>query len=312
MRRTGPGAGVWRSKPALAGLAIAGVFVLVAIGAPWIAPHAPETLFEPLRPPSATHLLGTDDIGHDLFSELCYGARFSLAISLLSSLAATTIGTILGVIAGYKTRAGYLIMRIVDVFLAIPRFPLIILMAAFMRPGTGTLLLFFTLFGWPRAARLIRSQTLTERGKEYILAARLMGARDRRIIGRHLLPGALPLALSRFISEFQHVILAESGLSFLGLGNPLVKSWGMMLSFAFRYPTIFVTDIWIRWALPPGASITLMVLALALLSYSLDTWINPRLRAARSGNAPATVWRTTTTQRVAGRRRSPETGLSGQ
>jgi len=310
MRWTGPGVDVLRAKTALVGLAIAGVFVLVAVGAPSIAPHAPETLFEPLRPPSATHLLGTDDIGHDLFSELCYGARFSLAISLLSSLAATTIGTILGVIAGYKTRVGYLIMRIVDVFLAIPRFPLIILMAAFMRPGTGTLLLFFTLFGWPRAARLIRSQTLTERGKEYVLAAQLMGARDRRIIGRHLLPSALPLALSRFISEFQHVILAESGLSFLGLGNPLVKSWGMMLSFAFRHPTIFVTDIWIRWALPPGTCITLMVLALALLSYSLDTWANPRLRAARSGKpAPAMARRTTAAQLAAKRCQPPETGL---
>jgi ABC-type dipeptide/oligopeptide/nickel transport system permease subunit len=169
-------------------------------------------------------------------------------------------------------------MRIVDIFLAIPRFPLIVLMAAFLRPGAGTLLLFFVLFGWPRVARLVRAQVLSERNKGYVEAAQVIGARDRRIVFRHLLPGTLPIALPRFIAEFQHVIVAESGLSFLGLGNPLVKSWGLILSFAFRYPTILITDLWMRWALPPGLCITLVVLALALLSFALETWTNPRLR----------------------------------
>ena len=148
-----------------------------------------------------------------------------------------------------------------------------------LRPGAGTLLLFFTLFGWPRAARLVRAQVLSERSKGYVEAAQLIGARDRRIVFRHLLPSTVPIALPRFIAEFQHVIVAESGLSFLGLGNPLVKSWGLMLSFASRYPTIYITDLWVRWALPPGLCITLVVLALALISFALETWANPRLRA---------------------------------
>jgi peptide/nickel transport system permease protein len=274
---------LWRnlcqSRLALIGLILLGGFLVLALFAPAIAPHDPKTLFEPLLSPSSQHLLGTDDIGHDLFSELCYGARFSLSISLLSALLSTAVGTVLGLFAGYNRRSGYLIMRVVDVFLAVPRFPLIVLMAAFLRPGAGTLLLFFTLFGWPRVARLVCAQVLGERNKGYVEAAHLIGARHRRIVFRHLLPSAVPIALPRFIAECQHVIVAESGLSFLGLGNPLVKSWGLMLSFAFRYPTIYITDLWVRWALPPGLCITLVVLALALVSFALDTWANPRLQA---------------------------------
>jgi peptide/nickel transport system permease protein len=272
--------------PALAGSILLGTLLVLAVLAPILAPHEPKALFEPLLPPSPQHPLGTDDIGHDLLSELLYGARFSLSIGLLSALLSTTIGTLLGLLAGYKERLGYAMMRVVDVFLAVPRFPLIVLMAAFLQPGAGTLLFFFTLFGWPRAARLVRAQVLSERNKGHVEAAQLIGARDRRIMVRHLLPGAAPIALPRFIAEFQHVIVAESGLSFLGLGNPLVKSWGLMLSFAFRYPSIMITDLWVRWALPPGLCITLVVLSLALLSYALEEQAMPRLRTWKSSAAP--------------------------
>ena len=305
----------WRSllqcKLALIGLILLSVFLVLAAFAPSIAPHDPKTLFEPLLPPSPQHPLGTDDIGHDLLSELCYGARFSLSIGLLSALFSTAIGTVLGLLAGYKERLGYGIMRIVDVFLAVPRFPLIVLMAAFLRPGAETLLLFFTLFGWPRAARLVRAQVLSERNKGYVEAAQLIGARDRRIMVRHLLPGTAPIALPRFIAEFQHVIVAESGLSFLGLGNPLVKSWGLMLSFAFRYPTILITDLWVRWALPPGLCITLVVLSLALLSYALEEQAIPRLRV-RGSNATSHRPRRTAhaTRGKASRQQPQREGLS--
>lgn len=306
---------LWRnlrqSRLALIGLILLGGFLILALFAPAIAPHDPKTLFEPLLPPSLWHPLGTDDIGHDLFSELCYGARFSLSISLLSALFSTTMGTILGLLAGYDERSGYLVMRVVDVFLAVPRFPLIVLMAAFLQPGAGTLLLFFTLFGWPRVARLVRAQVLGERNKGYVEAAHLIGARHRRIVFRHLLPSAVPIALPRFIGEFQHVIVAESGLSFLGLGNPLVKSWGLMLSFAFRYPTIYITDLWVRWALPPGLCITLVVLALALVSFALETWVNPKLRTWRGkGAARVTTASTVPSQGRTVRGRSPETEWS--
>lgn len=264
-------------KLALVGLAILALFGLLAVLAPYLSPHDPEAMDTPMLPPSRLHPLGTNDIGQDIFSELLYGARFSLLIGFLSAALSTAIGLSLGLVSGYWDRVGFAIMRVVDVFLAIPRFPLIILMAAFLRPGLRTLVLFFVLFGWPRATRLVRSQILSERNREYVDAARLIGASDLRILSRHLLPGTIPIALVQFIVEFQHVILAESGLSFLGLGDPTIKSWGTILHYAFAYPTIFISDVWVRWAVPPGACITLVVLALALVGFSLEEWANPRL-----------------------------------
>jgi len=109
----------------------------------------------------------------------------------------------------------------------------------------------------------------------------MVGARDVRLIFRHLLPSTMPIALSRFIVDFQHIILAESGLSFLGLGDPVTKRWGMILHYAFQYPTIFISDVWVWWALPPGICITLVVLALTFSGFSLEERANPRLRKSR-------------------------------
>jgi len=266
-------------KLVLLGLTGVVFFGLLAAFAPWIAPCDPETMYAPMLSPARLHPLGTNDVGQDIFSELVYGARFSLSVGFLSAIISTAIGIWLGGIAGYSDWWGFLIMRVVDIFLAVPRFPLIILMAAFFRPGLRTLILFFVLLGWSSAARLVRSQILSERTKAYVEAARLVGNSDFRILFFHLFPSTIPIALVRFIMEFQHVILAESGLSFLGLGDPTVKSWGMILSHAFHYPTIFITDVWVRWMLPPGACITLVVLALAFVGFSLEEWANPRLKA---------------------------------
>lgn len=268
---------LWDSKMARAGLLIISGLVGMAVLAPWLTPNEAGALFEPMQAPSAAHPLGTDDVGHDLFTELLYGARFSLAIAFLSAALSTLIGLGIGVAAGYYDRAGFAIMRVVDVFLAVPRFPLIVLMAAFLKPGFGTLLVFFVLFGWPRSARLVRAQALSERSREYVEAARAVGAGDLHILRVHLAPGVLAIALVQFVMAFQQVILAESGLSFLGLGDPTVKSWGLILSYAFRYPAIFITDVWVWWALPPGLCITLAILALTLVGYALEARADPRL-----------------------------------
>lgn len=264
-------------KLALIGLAMLALFGLLAVFAPYLSPYDPEEMYTPMLPPTRLHPLGTNDIGQDIFSELLYGARFSLLIGFLSAAVSTAIGLWLGLIAGYYDRLGFAIMRVVDVFLAVPRFPLIILMAAFLRPGLRTLVLFFVLFGWPRATRLVRSQILSERNKGYVDAARMLGASNFRILSRHLLPSVIPINLVRFIMEFQHVILAESGLSFLGLGDPTIKSWGTILHYAFEYPTIFISNVWVRWVVPPGACITMVVLALTLVGFSLEGWAEPRL-----------------------------------
>lgn len=265
----------------LAGWALLGLFALAAILAPWISPHDPRALAAPMLPASPSHPLGTNDIGQDVLSELLYGSRFSLSLSLVAAALSTVAGVVLGVVSGYYERVGFAVMRVVDVFLAVPRFPLIVFLAAFLHPGFWTLVLFFAMFGWTKTTRVVRSHILSERRRGYVEAAVATGANDARILMKHLVPGTLSIALVRFIVEFQHVILAESGLSFLGLGDPTVKSWGTMLRYAFEYPTIFISDIWVRWAAPPGFCITLVVLALTLIGFSLETWTNPRLNGRR-------------------------------
>lgn len=250
--------------------------VLALVG-PWLAPYDPRALFAPMRAPSRAHPLGTNDIGNDILSEVLVGARFSLLIALLSSLGSTVLGTLVGLVAGYYRRLGFLLMRLVDILLAVPRFPLIILMAAFLKPGMMTLVAFFVLFGWPRMARLVRSQIISERHKGYVDAAVLLGARDRRVLFRHLAPSVLPILGVRFVLSFQHIMLAESGLSFLGLGDPSLRSWGNILHYAFECPIIFISDAWVRWLLPPGLCITLTVMALTFVGYGLEQQLDPRL-----------------------------------
>ena len=265
--RTGIHTGV--SRVSLAGLIVMSTFGLLALLAPFLAPTAPNTLSAPLQPPGSAHRLGTDDIGRDILTQLLYGARTSLFIAALSTLLSSLLGLLVGLIAGVFDRLGFVLLRVADVFLAIPRFPLIILMAAFLRPGLPTLVLFFVIFGWPRAARMVRAQVLSERHRAYIGAAKALGASHTRIIVRHLMPGTLPILTAFAVMEVQHVILAESGLSFLGLGDPTIRSWGLLLSNAFRFPTTFITDQWVWWALPPGLCITLVILALTAVSFAL-------------------------------------------
>ncbi|MCD6289168.1 MAG: ABC transporter permease [Anaerolineae bacterium] len=262
------------------GLIILSTLVLAAIFAPILAPYDPSYMSESLLPPSRAHPLGTNDIGQDILSEVLYGARYSLFLGFAASVLSTFLGLGLGLIAGYYERVGFLLLRVVDIFLTIPRFPLIIIMAAFLRPSLGTLVLFFVLFGWARPTRLVRSQVLTERGRAYIEAARVIGCTDRCILLRHLMPSTLPISIVYFVMEFQHVVLAESGLSFLGLGDPTVKSWGAILHYAFMSPTIFISNTSLWWVLPPGIGITLTVLSLALIGLALEEWSNPRLNNA--------------------------------
>ncbi len=231
-----------------------------------------------MQPPSPGHILGTNDMGYDLWAEWLQSARFSLALGACAALISSAVGLLVGAIAGYKEQVGFVLMRLVDVFLAVPRFPLIVLMAAFAKPGFWTLLVFFCLFGWPPVARIIYARIRSEKTREYIVAAIAVGVNEPRILLRHLLPSTLPLALVRLVAEMQHVIMAESGLSFLGLGDPTMRSWGMTLSHAFRYPALLLTDIWQWWVLPPGLAITLVCLALVFLGLALDPLANPRLR----------------------------------
>ena len=265
------------------GLAILVVFAIVAILAPHIAPYDPHQMYRPLEHPSSRHLLGTDNIGNDILSELIYGTRVSLFIAFVVSVVSMIVGTSLGLIAGYFDKLGFLIMRVVDVFLTIPRLPLIIVIASFIRPSVWNLIAIFLIFGWLMTARIIRSEVLTLRRRYYIDATKMIGGSDCYILWRHILPNVVPLVVVQFIMEATHVILAESGLSFLGLGDPIARSWGMVLHDAFECPIIYVSDIWMWWMLPPGLCIVFTVLGLTFIGYALEETLDPKLKSQAYG-----------------------------
>ncbi len=266
------------SRLGLIGLVILLFFVTLAVFAPYIAPYDPHEMFKPMEHPGSDHLLGTNDIGQDILSELIYGARVSLFIAFFVSVVSGIIGTAFGLLSGYFEMFGFFLMRIVDAFLAIPRLPLIIVIAAFMRPSIWNLIFIFIILGWPITTRIIRSEVLSLRTRNYVEAARMVGAPDTYILMKHILPNVFPLLVVRLIIEASHVIIAESSLSFLGLGDPTAKSWGMILHYAFVYPTIFISDLWKWWMLPAGLCITFTILSLTFIGYALEELVNPRLR----------------------------------
>ena len=266
------------SRLGLVGLGILIFFVVTAIFAPYIAPYDPHSMYKYMEHPNSDHLLGTNHIGQDILSELIYGTRVSLFIAFISSIISSFIGSSFGLIAGYFERFGFFLMRIVDGFLAIPRLPLIIVIAAFMRPSIWNIIFIFVFFGWPFTARIIRSEVLSLRNRPYVDAARMLGAGNFYILWRHILPNVIPLVVVQLIMEASHVVLAEASLSFLGLGDPTAKSWGMILHYAFEYPTIFISDIWMWWMLPAGLCIVFAILSLTFIGYALEELVNPRLR----------------------------------
>ncbi|HEY63303.1 MAG TPA: ABC transporter permease [Caldilineae bacterium] len=270
---------LWHSRVGVIGIAILLLIGLMAVFADDLSPYSPtERVGQPFQPPSARHLLGTNDVGQDILSEIMHGARISLAVGILAALLAVLIGTLAGVVAGYYGRAvDAVIMRVVDLVLVIPFLPLMILLAAFLGPSFRNLIIVMAVLTWARPARVIRSQTLSLRGRDYIEAARAIGARDRRILARHVLPGVLPLSLAQLVLAASIAILVEASLSFLGLGDPTAKSWGTILYYA-QVRGAFLSGAWVWWVIPPGLLITLTVLGFAFTGFALEEFLDPRLR----------------------------------
>jgi len=263
------------------GLVGAGLFAAlaaVAIAAPLLAPFDPlDRAGQPFAPPGGRHLLGTNDVGQDLLSELLYGARISLAVGVAAALLATVVGTAVGVTAGYaRGWVDAVLMRVVDVMLSLPVLPLIIVVGVFLGPGLGTQMAVVAGVLWARSARQVRSQALSTRELDHVLAARAMGARPRHVLARHLLPSMAPLVASQFVLATRAAIVLEASLSFLGLGDPTAKSWGTMLFFA-NARSAFLTDAWLWWVVPPGLGIAVAVLAFAFMGYALEERAHPVL-----------------------------------
>lgn len=261
-----------------AGLVLLVTLSAVAALAPWIAPFSPfDQVARPFLPPAAPHWLGTNDVGQDILSELIFGARVSLTIGAAAALMAVVIGTLVGLTAGYL--GGWvdsLLMRLCDLVLVIPFLPLMIVLAAYLGPSFWNLVLVIGALVWARPARVIRSQVLSLKTRAYVQAARAVGAPTGHILLRHILPGVLPLAFSQFILASSSTILIEAALAFLGLGDPVRKSWGTMLYYA-QARGAFLNGAW-WWVLPPGLLITAAVLGFALTGYALEEHLNPRLR----------------------------------
>jgi peptide/nickel transport system ATP-binding protein/peptide/nickel transport system permease protein len=265
---------------AATGLGILAVLVLVAVAAPLLAPYDPvERAGRPFGAPSAAHLLGTNDVGHDLLSELVYGARVSLLVGITAALVATVVGAAVGVAAGYaRGRLDPLLMRLVDVVLALPALPLTIVIGVFAGPGLGTQILVISTVMWAGVARELRAQVLSLRERDHIQALRAMGAGPLHVVPRHLLPAVAPLVVPQFVLATKTAILLEASLAFLGLGDITAKSWGTMLSLAHAR-SAFLTDAWMWWVLPPGLAIALTVLAFALLGHAVEERARPSLRS---------------------------------
>ena len=236
-----------------------------------VAPYdATERVGLPLQRPSRENILGTNDLGQDLLSELIAGTRASLFTGLIVSVIAVLIGTVAGLISGYL--GGWLdsvLMRLTDLILVLPFLPLVILISVYLGPSQRNIILVLAIFFWAGPARLIRARVLSTRADTYIEAARALGANPLQIMLGHLWSSVRPLALVQIVLVASASILAESSLSFLGLGDPSGKSWGTMLYFA-RASGAFLSDAWKWWVLPTGLMITLTVLSLGLISYSLE------------------------------------------
>jgi len=261
----------------LAGLAgWIGIFLLMlmlilAIFPASIAPYdSTERVALPLQIPSKENILGTNDLGQDLFSELIAGTRASLFTGIIVSFIAVFLGTIVGIASGYL--GGWvdsLLMRLTDLILVLPFLPLVILISVYLGPSQRNIIIVLSTFFWAGPARLVRARVLSTRLDTYIEAARALGASPLEIMAGHLLSAVRPLALVQVVLVASASILAESSLSFLGLGDPSGKSWGTMLYFA-RASGAFLSEAWKWWVLPTGLMITLAVLSLGLMGYSLE------------------------------------------
>lgn len=263
------------------GLAVLGIISAITILAPALAPFSPVAIdLESSRnPPSGAHLLGTDLTGRDVLSRLMFGGQASLAVGLTSALLSTSLGLALGLLAGYyRGIVDAFVSRLTEVILSFPLLVMIIVLVALIGPGQTSIVLGIGLFGWPTTARIVRGLALSLREQDFVLAARSVGATDRRIMSRHLLPLVVPPLTVTATFSVAYAVLLEAALSFLGLGlRPPQPSWGNMLSDAQSLLTLESMP-WL-W-LPPGGAIALTVLAVNFVGDGLRDALDPRQQLA--------------------------------
>ena len=272
---------IWNHKQGRVGLIIVLLLVFTAIFADVIAPYDPYDVTQRADKglsPSLTHLLGTSiTTGQDVFSMLIYGTRVSLSIGIITGLLIVVLGSILGVAAGYMGGiVDMILMRIVDIMIVVPTLPLTIVITNIFGHSYVVIVFVFVLFGWQSLSRVVRSQVLLLKNSDYVKAAELAGAGKGYIMFRHILPGVSHLVVMNTALTCAGIMIAEAGLSFLGLGNPTAISWGKMLTDAQNGGSMLFGHWWT--ILAPGIGIFLSVFAFMRLGLAIEEILNPRMK----------------------------------
>lgn len=272
-----------QSRLAVAGLLIVLFYLLLAVISPYIIPYGPyERIYMPdgswasLRPPTLAHPLGTTDAGYDVLSQLLLGSRIAMFVGLLGAFMVAVIGTTVGIVAGYY--GGWIdevVMRLVDILYGLPFIPFVIVLATVFGASVWNIIFGVALLYWLSTARVIRSEVLTVRERPYVEAAEATGASDFRIMTVHILPNVIPLSALYAAIAVGYSIVAQASVAFLGFGDPSVPSWGVMLQRAFV--TQSFGEAW-WWTIPPGVSVTLVVMGAYLVGRGYEEVVNPQLQ----------------------------------
>ena len=230
-----------------------------------------------LEPPGRNHWLGTDDLGMDLWALMCHGARISLVVGISTALIAGIGGGMLGSFSAY--RGGWydrILMRIADLVIALPRTPTLIVLAMFLEPNVKNIVVVLVLFSWSRPARILRSRVLSLQKENFIVAAKSYGAGFVHLVVRHFLPALFPLFAIAVTGQISRAIMTEAGLAFLGLGDPVSKSWGMILNSALSFRGIYYTPFWKWWVMIPLCATALLVISCTILGREMETRLDTK------------------------------------
>lgn len=281
-----------RNGKAVTGLSILLVFILLALLAPVFYPEDPSRIVSGgATGPSGEHLLGTTSKGQDVLALTLWGARSSLMVGVLVGVAATLIGVVVGLTCAFFGRIyDDALSLVTNIFLLMPGLPLLVILAAFLPAGMGTVIAVLVVTGWAGTARVLRSQALSIRGKDYIDAAIVTGDRPLRIMMREMLPNMASVVMTTLLGSIIGAIGAQAGLEFLGLGDSNTISWGNNLFWANTDGSLMLGQWWIF--IPSGLAIALVAFALALCNYAVDEITNPRLRRPKrrvKATAPTAV-----------------------
>lgn len=275
----------WRdfrgNTPGVVGLVVLTVFAVIAISAPWLADaeglKVTRATGGVLEPPSGEYWLGTDENGRSVLTLLIWGSRISLFVGLLATVISVVIGTLVGLMSGFfEGWPARVLFRVTEWFLVVPFLPLALVLATVLGRSLFNIALVIGITSWSGTALLIRSQTLSLRERPYLERARALGAGRWHQMSRHILPNVMPMVFANTTLLVAVAILAETTLSFLGLGDPTRVSWGSMLDGAFSVGAMTTKSWW--YILPPGICVILVVLSFTLIGQALEETFNPRLR----------------------------------